>query len=121
MIEFLQGHLLYNSLVEFILKTQPEDVSIIAVGDIKRNAERDEDNLCAQMFLDRLLGRPADELCIRKKLSKRIEERRQDPETPGPIVEKDISLCTAIGILDFIPEILYHNGQVTVINSTPLE
>jgi hypothetical protein len=59
------------------------------------------------VIFDRILGKPVNELCIRKKRARRIEERRQDPESPqSPMVEKDIALCAAIEIFDLIPEII---------------
>ncbi len=107
-----------DAIVEYLLRMQPVTVSLIAIGHINRNEEIIEDNLCAEMLRSRLMDESVDELAIRKKLVERIKQRRLDSESPqGFSVELDIALCCAIGILDVVPEIIYDNHEITVINA----
>jgi 2-phosphosulfolactate phosphatase len=115
---FVASFVNVDAIVEYIRKIKPEEVSIIAIGHINRDEETDEDNLCAEMIHNCLLDIPVNEFQIRKKLAKRIKERLLDPESPqGDEVNKDIALCTAIGILNVVPEVSYDGNVIHVVDA----
>jgi len=106
-----------DAIVKYIKNLNPKFVSIIAIGHINRNEETLEDNLCAEAIRARLCDEDINEYYIRKQLALRIKERKKDIESPqGDRVDKDIALCTAIGIFNTIPEIIYKNGIMRAIN-----
>lgn len=107
-----------DAIVKFLERSQPENISLIAIGHINRHEETIEDNICAEMIRSRLIGKSIDESYVCKKLTKRLKNRRLDPESPqGISVEIDLAICCAIGILDVVPEIVYNNDETRVINA----
>lgn len=99
-----------DAVVSYLLKLQPEKISLVAVGRIAKNENAIEDILCAETIKTRLLGGSVDETSVRGMLSQEIRRRNKDSSCPqGKGVEADLAFCRAIGILDIVPRI-YRSG-----------
>ncbi|MCK4443713.1 MAG: 2-phosphosulfolactate phosphatase [Thermoplasmata archaeon] len=108
-----------NAIVDFLKRLKPEDVALIAVGHMNRDEETIEDNLCAEIIHAYLDGRTVSESSMCGLLTERIRERRLDPESPqGFLVEIDLSICRATGISGVVPEIVYDDDKMRVIEAT---
>lgn len=103
-----------DRIVKYLREINPREVSLIATGSIARNEEALEDNLCAEMIRSRLLGENVDERDIRKKLAKRIRQKRIPRRSRLSI---DYSICTAIGIFDVVPEVIYADDMMWVVDA----
>ena len=105
----------FDAVVEHLRLTNPELVSIVAIGHINRAEETVEDNICAEYLYASLLGKEFDVKYLRQELFKRVQKRRLDPESPqGKSVDIDIMLSCCIGTLNVVPMARY-DGYVTTI------
>jgi phosphosulfolactate phosphohydrolase-like enzyme len=103
-----------DSIATYLWEINPREVSLIAIGSIIENEEALEDNLCAETIRSRLLGENVDERDIRRKLAKRI---RQKGIPQRSRLSTDYSICTAIGIFDVVPEIVYEDDMMWVVDA----
>ncbi len=102
-----------DAIVDFLWKLNPPEVSLIAIGNIDRNEEALEDNLCAETIQSKLLGENVVEYDIREKLAERIKQKGIPQKTRLGI---DFSICSAIGLFNVVPEIIYENNWMSVID-----
>lgn len=94
-----------------ILKDNPKEVSLVAMGWEGRRTE--EDILCGEYLKSLLLNNPIQD--IKKKADDlRFTEGKKffDPNRQDVFPQKDFTLCTAVDIFDFSIPIEVHDGYM---------
>lgn len=90
-----------GAIVRYIQSRQPERVTIVRMGHEAR--ERcDEDDLCAQILLQRLRGEPCDVTQVRERLRLAASAAKFFDPACDWAPERDFDLCTRVDVFDFV-------------------
>lgn len=115
---FIGAFINLDAITKYLLDINPKAVSLIAIGQIRRNGRTPEDDFCADVIKRCLNGQNLDERLLRLNLAKWAAERCREANSPqGRHVEMDLILARALSAIDVVPEIVFSGETASVINA----